>query len=405
MQYINPFDIAKQIGFDNLNQNTFKKFKRRVFAELELNDDKIIVNNVILYRNEIYSILDEIDKDKSLLDIYRALYENEILNSFLNGSKSNHIEKLKNLIELEDRQTVEFITPYLINILSKIYKKAFLEHDVQTLIIQPPVEEIYYEKIYEPIYKLLKNKENELYKLKNTFDDFYAIKYIIGDVKTINKLPDYFAKIRIDIAQAIRNLSIDSWNESEDLDLALSLIGYALKFKVNQKMKDKFLSDKTDLENISKEQKTIDFLTEIEKIFDNKFIPFPSKVDKTINTVEQKNNEIKNDILALMIYNLVDNYIEKNQLVLTNDIPSLLKIFNYLLKISNDYKLNQVLKDNIETLKVLLENIQKNEEKKYIEYGMYIGGFLGLVGGFTGVLVGLILGAIVGTILGKVAAK
>ncbi len=266
MKYINLYEIAQFIHFTNLDATTFKKFKRRLSAELELNDDEIIINNVSFQKNEIYEILDNIDRDKSLLDIYKSLYENKELNNFLNGQLNiTDIKKLKNILFLEDRKTIDFITPYLIDIFSKIYKEAFLKNDINILEIEPPLDKSYYEKIYEPIYNILKNKENELINLKDDYYDFDDIQSIIGDIKTINALPDYFIKIKSDIAQAIRNLSIDSWNENEDLDLALKLINYALKFDVNSKTKDKFLSDKDDLERIKlqKDELPIELLKEL----------------------------------------------------------------------------------------------------------------------------------------------
>jgi len=61
MKYINPYEIATFIQFNNLDATTFKKFKRRLSAELELGDDEIIINSVKLHQNEIYELIDSIE--------------------------------------------------------------------------------------------------------------------------------------------------------------------------------------------------------------------------------------------------------------------------------------------------------------------------------------------------------
>ena len=266
MKYINPYEIATFIEFNNLDITTFKKFKRRLSAELELNDSRIVINGKELHQNEIYEVLDIIDRNKELLNIFKSLYDNKELNEFLNENIDTDIKKLKNLLYLEDIKIIQFITPFLVDTLSKMYKEAFLNNEIKVLEVEPPLDESNYEVIYEPVYHLLKNKEKELLELKNNFYNLDNIKNIIGDLKTLNFLPDYFNKIRNDIAYAIRNLSIDSWNNNEDIDLAIDLINYALKFNVNSKTKDKFLSDKDDLFKIKKqrEELPIELLKELQ---------------------------------------------------------------------------------------------------------------------------------------------
>jgi len=175
---------------------------------------------------------------------------------------------LKNILLLEDSQTINFITPYLTGILSKIYKNAYLTNQESILRTEPPIEKDSFEQIYEPIYNLLKNQENELINLKNEDHDLDDIKNIVVNIKAINMLPDYFTKIRNDISKAIRNLSIDSWNDDEDIDLALDLIKLALKFNVNSKTKDKLLSDQNDLEKIKlqREELPLEVLRELQVV-------------------------------------------------------------------------------------------------------------------------------------------
>jgi len=399
MKYMNPYEIATFIKFNNLDITTFKKFKRRLFAELELNDGKVTVNGKALHQNEIYEIIDLIDRNKELLNIFKSLYDNKGLNEFLNGNIDKDIKKLKNLLHLEDIKTIQFITPFLVDTLSKMYKEAFLNNEIKVLEIEPPLDESNCEVIYEPIYQLLKNKEKELLELKKNFYDLDDVKNIIVNLKTLNSLPDYFNKIRNDIAYAIRNLSIDSWNDNENLDLAIDLINYALKFNVNNKTKDKFLSDKDDLENILQEQKIMEDIVEIDEILQLNQ-SFSQKINTIITFLENKDS-LNKDKLALPIFNLINKYIENNIEMIMLNIDNLKLLFKKLLSISSNYELKNAIQNDINTLNKLSEEIQKNKEKKYSKYGMIIGGVLGLAGGMIGAIIGVISGSIIGWFIAK----
>jgi len=410
MKFINPYDIAKYINFKDLDLSTYKKFKKILMTELELNNGKIKIDNKILYQNEIYDLLEIIDKNKNILNIYNTIYNKKGLNKFLNGLLDfRYLKLLKYTLALENKQLVEFISPYLATRLSKAYKDAYLNRENDILQIEPPIEKKYHEQIYKPIYQILKNKENELENLLNEHYSLNKVKDIVNNLNIINILPSYFTKIRNDIAYAIRGLSIDSWNNNKDLDLAMDLINYALKFNVSNKIKDEFLSDKNDLENILQEQKIIKFMDKINNVLNDSPLIFSNKIDKIIYILKYKDNEIKDDIMALVTYKLINEYVEKNKIIIKDNITSLVKIFNYLLKISNDSNLNKLLKENIDILNKLKKMIRGEEIDGIFEFitiaiiifGALIGGadygFGGLLlGGFIGLLIGSIIKNVVG---------
>lgn len=349
MNYINPYEIADSIYFNNLDLTTFKKFKRRLSAELELNDSEIIINNVLLQKNEINETLDKIDKNKNLLDIYYSIYENKELSNFLNESSNiQDFKKLKNILSLEDSQTIKFITPYLIEILSKIYKNAYLKNQESILQTEPPVEKDFFEQIYAPIYKLLKNQENELMNLKNEYYDLDDIRSIIININMINILPDYFLKIRSDITMSIRNLSIDSWNNNENLELALDLIKLALKFDVNSNTKDKLLSDQDDLKNIKQKILSEEIVIKINNLQNEDFQTqdIISKVKRIIN------NTYNNDIISIAIRDLsIFSWNKKEAIELA------LKLNNMAINISESQDILKILnKDKKDLLKIKKDN-------------------------------------------------
>jgi len=403
MKYINPYDIANSIDFDNLNITNLKKFKRRLSAELELNDGEIIINNIVYQQNDIYDMLDRIDRDKSLLNIYHSIYSNDKLNNFLYGQyNTTHLKLLKNILLLEDLQTIKFITPYIADRLSAIYKNAFLNGRIDILKIEPPIDKLYYEQIYEPIYKILKSKEVELINLKDKLYDIEDIESVIGNIDMINALPEYFTKIRHDIAYAVRNLSIDSWNNNQNLELSNDLINLALNFKLNDNIKENFINDKNDLEKMKEEQFLLKLANKIEKTLNNNSKNFSKKIDEIIKIINNNKYKVKRqNTLAIVIYNIINKHIENNNELIFSHFKDLKKIFQHLENISTDYELINALNENINSIELIEEKVQTEKENKYANNGMFIGGFIGLAGGFAGV----IIGAVIGYILGKVAAQ
>ena len=423
MKYINPYEIATFIQFNNLDATTFKKFKRRLFAELELGDDEIIINSVKLHQNEIYELIDSIERDKNLLNIFKSLYENKELNNFLNGKSNENIKRLKNILSLENKQTIDFITKYLIQILSKIYKEAFSsKYKINILQIKPPLNEKYYEQIYEPVYQLLKNQEKELINLESNYYSFDEVKKIINDVKVINSLPDYFSKIRNDIASSIRNLSIDSWNNNENLDLAMDLIKFALTFKLNNKTKNEFLSTKDELNEIHKKQEIMSNIIKVNNILKSnkrcskklyhlidlidkiKWINILDKnqLVKSIHTLIADSNEMKND--KYLVESIKVNGLNSSELKL---IYKLLKLIaEKLLKISSDSEIHSILLYDIKRAEEEIIAIEKNKEEKFQGYGMIIGIILGIIflGFYSETLRGIV-GAMVGGTIGLFIAK
>jgi hypothetical protein len=393
MKYINVYEIANFINFNDLNITTFKKFKRRLSAEFELNDGEIFINGISISQSEMYEILDSVDRNKNLLNIYKSLYENKELNKFLMGKFNyNEIKRLKYLLSLENNKTIKFITPYLINSLSKLYKDAFLDNKIEILKIEPPISKYDYEKIYEPIYKILEDKKNELLKFENDAFNLNDVKNILGDLATLNSLPEYFTKIRNDIAYSIRNLSVNSWNDKEDLELSMDLIDYALKIKVNSKTKEKFLSDKNELGNIfneKNENKRTEKIIIIDTILKSPNFFF-QKALKILHFIDNLDYSEKNK-LAIPIHNLIINYLTKNPNILKSTInTTMLKI---IFK-----RFSYTFKDDIDTLDKVLSESDYNV-KKYGISGAVIGAILGPIifdssdGIFWGGFIGFFLGA------------
>jgi hypothetical protein len=347
MKYINPYDISERIQFKDLKSDNFKKFKRRLLAELDLSDNELTIRNQTYTLNDFNELTKQIENNKYLLFNYNSIYENSFLNNFLYQQYNIHdIKKIKNILSLEQQDTIKLIMPYIINIFSKIYKNAFINSDTDILSLELPVNKIYLESVYEPLYKILKNQEAEINNLKNESYDIHDVVNII-DIDTINHLPDYFSKVRDDIAYAIRGLSIDSWNDDENLEQALGLITDALKIKVSQKTRDKLLEDKKDLENIKKSQYSTEIVSRIEDIMKKRSRTLNQKLEALLSVLR---SEINDDLIAVATFKIIMDYINDKPEELVASINNLKKVLKQLQMLSSNYELQQVLNSNLKDL-------------------------------------------------------
>jgi len=381
MKYINPYDLAFVIQFNDLDGQNLKKFKRRFFAELELFDEEIKIKNRVFSKSECVEVINEIDNNKRLLNIYFAVYYNDELNNFLYGIyNKSYLKKIKNDLAVEEKVTKDFISPYIKEILTKVYKSAFLNNEQEILSLDIPLEEKYKEEIYTSVYKILKSYENDLIELKKEYSyNLNDIKKII-DINKINILPNYFKKIIDDIAYAIRNLSIDSWNDKEDMNLALSLIDFALQLNISSKVKEKFLNDKNDLNKVKKERYSHDIILKIDNIMKDYYKSFNQKLEEILRIL---NSAKKDDLIARATFNIIMNYInEKDNGAdeLVQAIPNFKNILNKLNIISNDFEFKQVINSNLRDLETIDNKINSNnDEDDYSWVWWVVGIFIFLI--------------------------
>lgn len=79
----------------------------------------------------------------------------------------------------------------------------------------------------------------------------------IFDLETLNLLPEFANEIRTQIGYSIRSMSIASWNEQNDIKNSLELINYALKINVDSNARQKFIQDRSELEELRKKYEGI----------------------------------------------------------------------------------------------------------------------------------------------------
>ena len=247
--FLNIYDLADFIGIQEIDIKSFKRVKKRILAELELEDNQIKIKNQIFTRSDCLNLFDEIEKKEKVLRFYLAIFQNKSMNNYFYGIAqkipSNIFKMPKTGIYID---FFNFISPYFVVKFKKSYKEAFETSNIQILKFQPEVNPIFLEDIYSPIQNILESWISEL-SLSNAKHFLSSTK-----IESINALPNYFAKKRDDLAMRLRSLSVDAWNEDEDLDLAFNILDIAFKFEVSQKVTLKLEEDKNGLEDL-KEKK------------------------------------------------------------------------------------------------------------------------------------------------------
>ncbi len=257
MSYLNPYDLAEIVGLEHISTGNLKQFKRKLLVEIELSDNEINVKNNMYSKAECIEIFNDIEIHNRRLEHYYSIYQNEELNNLLYGLyDDNYLLRLKNDLMLEDRSLIKFISPILTEQITKHYKRSFIRNRQKIISLQFPLEEIYLEKIYAPVYKIIKEKSEEIIALGKEDDlSIYKVKSLLQDIDAINALPEYFLKIRSSLALSLRNLSIDAWNDKRDIVLAQKLIDLATQFRVDSKTEVKILNDVNDLKDVEENNK------------------------------------------------------------------------------------------------------------------------------------------------------
>jgi hypothetical protein len=250
-EFLNIYDLAEKVGISDLEISKLKKAKKRILAEVELDDNQMKIKNSTLTKSDILNLFDEIEKDNQVLRFQKVIFQNSYLNNFLYGIDNSFSKKLfENPTNSNSiKEFINYLSPYFAKQFKKVYKNAFENGNVFRLKFKPPISSEFLEEIYSPVQKILENFENELTlsnvvsKVNNNF------------IEKINALPDYFSKSRDDIALKVRSLSVDAWNKNENLDLAFKILDIAFKFKVSIKVTQKIKEDKKGLEDLKEKKR------------------------------------------------------------------------------------------------------------------------------------------------------
>jgi hypothetical protein len=251
--YINPIELLKLSPEKLTEQDSLhiRKAKKALLSDIELSDSETLnFRGTEITKSDCLKAIDDLD-DKDKKDFHLFIYQHSTLNAFLADGTLDFFEnyKVESIYKLPE--FVNFVSPYFTFQFSRKLSENFKSRNVSNLklllAVNPIVNEIHFESCFKSTYSILKDIENEFIKLRKDIesknseyikDNFKHISQLIHqkvDIELINLLPShYFQSIRNQIAQSIRNLSVDINNDPyNEYEKAFALIDISKKIKID----------------------------------------------------------------------------------------------------------------------------------------------------------------------------
>jgi hypothetical protein len=224
--YINPIELLGLSNVDspsNIDTETLKKEKRKLFAEIDLSDDGFLdYHGLKLTKGNCEKAIDELNTPDNR-DFFYYLANNLPLNEFLVNGNAQLFTNFKqdSIFKLQD--FITFISPYYSIQYDKILITAFEKKNLSlfTSILKAP--QLFVQSDVNNAYKSLTNYLNskiaEIDKLKQDIEneesdyDEYNIIDVVDLIKqtfpsaSLNQLPSYFQSQILKIAKTINYLS------------------------------------------------------------------------------------------------------------------------------------------------------------------------------------------------------
>lgn len=390
--YINPIEIlglGASVDAMSIDNETIKKAKRKLFADIELSDSGTFnYYGLQLSKGNCEQSIDELTNETTK-EFYLFLANNKQLNEFLvngnielfNSFKQESIYKLKEFID--------FVSPYYTPKFDKALSETFDKGNIKVLstILNTTVLISLSDlnNAYKGVVKKLDDRIIEVRKITKDINEEqseYSEKNIIKIVsriekefpyKTINLLPNYFQSQILKIAEEINYLNLAIWDKLDNPQVCEDLLSHVLKLNIDGLNKPTFQKNyeivrernqkRIELENnaplIKKWASVIVELKELIANIDagNKFNEAKfHELNNLVNIIELNNSPIYLDEIRLQIGYLLRGLSISiwNKL---EDIKTSIQVIDLALKIKIDKDINQkFLKDKADLLEL---------EKKY----------------------------------------
>jgi len=257
MQYISPLHFIELSSADTIDRKDLLLAKKKMLAELELNDGKgIAINGKEVSKNDIIRFFDDLQQSTDL-SWHLAIYHDKVLLRFLEYNILEKKDKFDNNPLYTETAFIDWIGPYYATSFSIFSNDCFtslMDDELATLLANPLLMNSYHqETAWESI---IKNIEANTEHLK-----FYEGKKInrngINDVapicdfryvRMLERLPaERFASTRDDLAFAIMQVCINAFNHT-DKDWARNTIENAHILAVSEELKKQVYNKKYEME-------------------------------------------------------------------------------------------------------------------------------------------------------------
>lgn len=252
MQYINPIEILKLSNMADSSQidsDTIKKAKRRLFADIDLSDDgHYNYYGLQLSKGDCDRAINELSNN-DLKEFYLYLTSNKKLNEFLVNGNESLFDNFKqdSIFKLAD--FVNFISPYYAPKFDKALSTAFEDEDVELLksILKTSflVSQSNVNTAYKTVSNILQNRLTELSEIRTDIkneesiyddDDIHEVVDLVTEyfpTEPLNCLPNYFQSQILKIANEINYLNVAIWDNFDNTQVCQDLLEHILTLNID----------------------------------------------------------------------------------------------------------------------------------------------------------------------------
>ena len=252
MQYINPIEILQLSNMEassQIDSDTIKKAKRRLFADIDLSDNgHLDYYGLQLSKGDCEKAVDELSNN-DLKEFYLYLTSNKKLNEFLVNGNENVFNSFKqdSIFKLPD--FVNFISPYYAPKFDKALSNAFENEDVELLksILKTSflVSQSNVNTAYKTVSNILQNRLAELSEIRNDIkneesiyddDDIHEVVDLVTEyfpTEPLNCLPNYFQSQILKIANEINYLNVAIWDNFDNTQVSQDLLEHILTLNID----------------------------------------------------------------------------------------------------------------------------------------------------------------------------
>lgn len=277
VHYINPFELINapdDVDIEELDPKAIQRLKKVLFQEIELEDGRVPwMQGVTIDKSRAIGLCDELN-DEEKKEWHWMVYSNNPLLQFLTKGSVEHFLVNEYGSELETIEFLEwdqafsdwlgrFFAPQYDRVLAKAIDK------MDTIIIGcllqgrrwvplSMTDDCYNSsrKSLRQSLALLSEISDASVKIKPSHT---KIQFILIDKKFLdimNLLPVHFETEQNEAASLLRNISVESYNSHEDIDLSKKVIEYAIRFKyVSKDTASRLQEDLRTIEGIISEQR------------------------------------------------------------------------------------------------------------------------------------------------------
>ncbi|HSC40489.1 MAG TPA: hypothetical protein VLD19_21550 [Chitinophagaceae bacterium] len=260
MQYISPLHFLESSAAGSaIDKKDLLLAKKKLLAELELNDGKgIVINGKERTKNDIVRFFDDLQQTADL-SYHTAIYQDKVLLKFLEYNALEKKDRFADNPLYADEVFIEWIGPFYVNSFVSFARECFLHFMVDewaTLMDNPLMMTSYQkETAWQDLEKDMRSDIEQLSFFGNkkmSRSDLVSVESICDfrHIQMLFRLPaDRFGALRDELAFAIMQLCISVFNHV-DRDWARNTIENAHVLAVSEDLKKQVYNKKYEMDNI-----------------------------------------------------------------------------------------------------------------------------------------------------------